>query len=222
MRHGMTYDIWHMTHKAWHMTTKSLHNTYFHKHWPTTTLGMQHTATTQYTSYIIQTSIMPWSQIHGTGQSKPRTSIVIYVDFNEMLIHPADIQHRHTTGDRQSFNTRLHTQLTAIQSHILAQHKLHSIQLHTSNNNHKEHLLWWGKMGWNASNNDTAAQFNRRGKTLVLPRWNTTVNWMQYQKPELIYREPAECVNHWLANPTPTGAAYRPTNTTKQHTSAIT
>ena len=131
-----------MTHKAWHMTTKSLHNTYFHNHWPTTTLGMQHTATTQYTSYIIQTSIMPWSQIHGTGQSKPHTSIVIYVDFNEMLIHPADIQHRHTTGDRQSFNTRLHTHSSLPYRIILAQHKLHSIQLHTSNNNHKEHLLW--------------------------------------------------------------------------------
>ena len=182
MRHGMTYDTWHMTHKAWHMTTKSLHNTYFHNHWPTTTLGMQHTATTQYTSYIIQTSIMPWSQIHGTGQSKPRTSIEIYVDFNEMLTHSADIQHRHTTGDRQSFNTRLHTQLTAIQSHILAQHKLHSIQLHTSNNNHKEHLLWWGKMGWNASNSDAAAQFKQTRENSVLPRWNTTVNWKQYQK----------------------------------------
>ena len=102
---------------------------------------------TKYTTYITnqtkqRTSIVPWSQIHGTGQSKPRTSVVIYVDFNEMLTHPADIQHRHTTGDRQSFNTRLHTQHTAIQSHILAQHKLHSIQLHTSNNNHKEHLLW--------------------------------------------------------------------------------
>ena len=135
------------------MTTKSLQNTYFHNHWPTTTLGMQHTATTHHQlhntvhQYIVHqlhntTYIMPWSQIHGTGQSKPRTSIVIYVDFNEMLIHPANIQHRHTTGDRQSFNTRLHTQLTAIQNHILAQHKLHSIQLHTSNNNHKEHLLW--------------------------------------------------------------------------------
>ena len=83
---------------------------------------------TKYTIYITnqtkqRTSIVPWSQIHGTGQSKPRTPIVIYVDFNEMLTHPADIQHRHTTGDRQSFNTRLHTQHTAIQSHILAQHK---------------------------------------------------------------------------------------------------
>ena len=58
---------------------------------------------TKYTIYITnqtkqRTSIVPWSQIHGTGQSKPRTSIVIYVDFNEMLTHPADIQHRHTTG----------------------------------------------------------------------------------------------------------------------------
>ena len=113
------------------MTTKSLHNTYFHNHWPTTTLGMQHTATTQYTSYIIQTSIMPWSQIHGTGQSKPRTSIVIYVDFNEMLTHPADIQHRYTTGDRQSFNTRLHTQHAAIQSHIIQYTLTHTARCHT-------------------------------------------------------------------------------------------
>ena len=87
----MAYDTRHMTHKAWHMTTKSLHNTYFHNHWPTTTLGMQHTATTQYTSFH--------------NALEPHTFMVIYVDFNEMLTHPADIQHRHTTGDRQSFNT---------------------------------------------------------------------------------------------------------------------
>ena len=113
--------------------------------------NLQHTKGTsvrtcpQNIRYIAQSKLnneLPWSQIHGTAQSKPRTFMVIYVDFNEMLIHPADIQHRHTTGDRQSFNTRIHTQLTTIQSHILAQHKLHSIQLHTSSNNHKEHLLW--------------------------------------------------------------------------------
>ena len=40
------------------MTTKYLHNIYFHNHWPTITLGMQHTATAQYTSYIIQVSII--------------------------------------------------------------------------------------------------------------------------------------------------------------------
>ena len=54
----------HITHEAWHMTTKSLHNIYFHNHWPTTTLGMQHTVTTQYTSYIIQTSIITGLQQH--------------------------------------------------------------------------------------------------------------------------------------------------------------
>ena len=41
---------------------------------------------TKYTTYIPnqtkqRTSIVPWSQIHVTGQSKPCTSIVIYVNF---------------------------------------------------------------------------------------------------------------------------------------------
>ena len=54
----------HITHDTWHMTTKSLHNTYFHNHWPTTTLGMQHTATTQYTSHIIQTFRITGLQQH--------------------------------------------------------------------------------------------------------------------------------------------------------------
>ena len=103
-----------------------------------------------------------------------------------MLIHPADIQHRHTTGDRLSFNTHLHTQLTTIQSHILAQHKLHSIQLHTSSNNHKEHLLWWGKMGWNARTNDAAARFKLSGKVLGVTstkycsELNTVPKWQTY------------------------------------------
>ena len=46
------------------MTTKYLHNIYFHNHWPTITLGMQHTATAQYTSYIIQVSIINGLQQH--------------------------------------------------------------------------------------------------------------------------------------------------------------
>ena len=54
----------HITYKAQHMTTKSLHNIYFHNHWPAITLGMQHTATAQYTSYIIQASIITGLQQH--------------------------------------------------------------------------------------------------------------------------------------------------------------
>ena len=64
MTGDMTTTQVHITHEAWHMTTKSLHNIYFHNHWPTTTLGMQHTVTTQYTSYIIQTSIITGLQQH--------------------------------------------------------------------------------------------------------------------------------------------------------------
>ena len=64
MTRDMTTTQVHITHEAWYMTTKSLHNIYFHNHWPTTTLGMQHTTTTQYTSYIIQTSIITGLQQH--------------------------------------------------------------------------------------------------------------------------------------------------------------
>ena len=64
----ITHDSWHddntSSHEAQHMTTKYLHNIYFHNHWPTITLGMQHTATAQYTSYIIQVSIITGLQQH--------------------------------------------------------------------------------------------------------------------------------------------------------------
>ena len=53
-----------ITYKAQHMTTKILHNIYFHNHWPKITLGMQHTATPQYNSYIIQSSIITGLQQH--------------------------------------------------------------------------------------------------------------------------------------------------------------
>ena len=64
MTRDMTTTQVHITYKVWHMTTKSLHNIYFHNHWPTTALGMQHAATAQYTSYIIQTSIITGLQQH--------------------------------------------------------------------------------------------------------------------------------------------------------------
>ena len=64
----------------------------------------------------LRTSIVPWSQIHGTGQSKPRTYIVIYVNFLNYQRN-AYSSSRHTTqaytDNRQPFNTCLHILHTA-------------------------------------------------------------------------------------------------------------
>ena len=87
---------------------------------------------TKYTTHIAnqtkqRTSIVPWSQIHGTGQSKPRTPIVIYVNFLNYQRNAYSSRRHSNTGIRQATdnhsNTRLHTQHTTIQSHVLAQHK---------------------------------------------------------------------------------------------------
>ena len=68
----------------------------------------------------LRTSIVPWSQIHGTGQSKPRTFIVIYVNFLNYQRN-AYSSSRHTS---QAYN-RQHRQQTTIQ-HMLT-HTAHSI-----------------------------------------------------------------------------------------------
>ena len=78
---------------------------------------------TKYTTHSanqtkLRTSIVPWSQIHGTGQSKPRTFIVIYVNFLNYQ-RSAYSSSRHTT---QAYNR----QQTTIQ-HMLT----HTAYCHT-------------------------------------------------------------------------------------------
>ena len=79
----------------------------------------------------LRTSTVPWSQIHGTGQSKPRTSIVIYVNFlnyqrnaYSSSRHTTQAYNRHTQAtDNHSTHAYTYcTQHTTIQSHNTAQH----------------------------------------------------------------------------------------------------
>ena len=58
------------------MTTKILHNIYFHNYWLTATLGMQHTATPQYNSYITQSFTI--TGFHGAYTRTSMASGVIH------------------------------------------------------------------------------------------------------------------------------------------------
>ena len=58
------------------MTTKTLHNIYFHNYWLTATLGMQHTATPQYNSYITQSFTI--TGFHGAYTRTSMASGVIH------------------------------------------------------------------------------------------------------------------------------------------------
>ena len=88
----------------------------------------------------LRTSLVPWSQIHGTGQFKPRTSIVIYVNFLNYQRN-AYSSSRHTMQAYNRHTTGIHRQQTTIQhmlthtAHSILPYRVitqHSTQLHTS------------------------------------------------------------------------------------------
>ena len=134
----------------------------------------------------LRTSIVPWSQIHGTGQSKPRTFIVIYVNFLNYQRN-AYSSSRHTT---QAYNR----QQTTIQ-HMLT----HTAYCHTESYHSTAHsytaskprtfiviyvnFLNYQPNAYSSSSNiDAAAQFRNAGNLGVnsvryYSELNTVPNW---------------------------------------------